>query len=167
MFGHSQTACRGQLTCSGCASVGHASSDCNLEQKCVDCSQPHSADSKLYTAPTTSNSSSTSAASSSSNKALSSSNISMFTPFPAETCPVVENCITISNTIPSAPQAAKQTSRNRRKKRPNRSIALNIEIQLTPHKPQKSTPLQDTSDKGMLVYDVEEDVETSKKKRDE
>ncbi|GFX13676.1 putative RNA-directed DNA polymerase from transposon X-element [Trichonephila clavipes] len=44
---HSQTACRGQLTCSRCASVGHASSDCTLEQKCVNCSQPHSADSKL------------------------------------------------------------------------------------------------------------------------
>ncbi|GFX80415.1 uncharacterized protein TNCV_177541 [Trichonephila clavipes] len=41
----SQTACRGQLTCSRCASVGHASSDCTLEQKCVNCSQPHSADS--------------------------------------------------------------------------------------------------------------------------
>ncbi|GFU70930.1 uncharacterized protein TNCV_3633421 [Trichonephila clavipes] len=43
---HSQTACRGQLTLR-CASVGHASSDCTLEQKCVNCSQPHSADSKL------------------------------------------------------------------------------------------------------------------------
>ncbi|GFU90654.1 RNA-directed DNA polymerase from mobile element jockey [Trichonephila clavipes] len=46
-FGHSQTACRGQLTCSRCASVGHASSDCTLEQRCVNCSQPHSSDSKL------------------------------------------------------------------------------------------------------------------------
>ncbi|GFV98268.1 putative RNA-directed DNA polymerase from transposon BS [Trichonephila clavipes] len=46
-FGHSQTACRGQLTSSRCASVGHASSDCSLELKCVNCSQPHSADSKL------------------------------------------------------------------------------------------------------------------------
>ncbi|GFT99948.1 hypothetical protein TNCV_1079821 [Trichonephila clavipes] len=46
-IGHSQTACRGQLTCSRCASVGHTSSDCNMEQKCVDCSQPHSTDSKL------------------------------------------------------------------------------------------------------------------------
>ncbi|GFV74730.1 uncharacterized protein TNCV_1039681 [Trichonephila clavipes] len=46
-FGHSQTACRGQLTCSRCASVGHVSSDCTLEQKCANCSQPHSTDSKL------------------------------------------------------------------------------------------------------------------------
>ncbi|GFT07559.1 uncharacterized protein TNCV_4045261 [Trichonephila clavipes] len=30
-----------------CASVGHVSSNCNLEQKCVNCSQPHSTDSKL------------------------------------------------------------------------------------------------------------------------
>ncbi|GFY09323.1 uncharacterized protein TNCV_1941331 [Trichonephila clavipes] len=46
-FGHSQTACRGQLTCSRCASVGHASTDCSLEPKCINCSQPHTADSKL------------------------------------------------------------------------------------------------------------------------
>ncbi|GFW07164.1 uncharacterized protein TNCV_3693591 [Trichonephila clavipes] len=45
-FGHSQTSCRGQLTCSRCASVGHASTDCSLE-KCINCSQPHTADSKL------------------------------------------------------------------------------------------------------------------------
>ncbi|GFV44351.1 RNA-directed DNA polymerase from mobile element jockey [Trichonephila clavipes] len=44
---HSQTACRGQLTCSRCASVGRASSDCTPKQKCVNGSQPHSADSKL------------------------------------------------------------------------------------------------------------------------
>ncbi|GFT84190.1 hypothetical protein TNCV_1150051 [Trichonephila clavipes] len=37
----------------------------------------------------------------------------MFTPLPPETCPVVETSTTISKTIPSAPQAAKQASRNR------------------------------------------------------
>ncbi|GFT27100.1 uncharacterized protein TNCV_4676151 [Trichonephila clavipes] len=42
-----QTVCHGQLTCSGCASVGHVSLDCSLEQKCVNFSQPHSSDSKL------------------------------------------------------------------------------------------------------------------------
>ncbi|GFW66601.1 putative RNA-directed DNA polymerase from transposon BS [Trichonephila clavipes] len=46
-FGHSQVACHEQLTCSRCASVGHASSDCSLDQKCVNCSQPHSSVSKL------------------------------------------------------------------------------------------------------------------------
>ncbi|GFX86953.1 putative RNA-directed DNA polymerase from transposon X-element [Trichonephila clavipes] len=46
-FGHSQTSCRGQLTCSRCASVGHASTDCNLEPKYVNCLQPHPSDSKV------------------------------------------------------------------------------------------------------------------------
>ncbi|GFY34477.1 uncharacterized protein TNCV_2821631 [Trichonephila clavipes] len=46
-FGHSQTSCRGQQTCSRCACVGHTSTDCSLEPKCINCSQPHSADSKL------------------------------------------------------------------------------------------------------------------------
>ncbi|GFW95717.1 putative RNA-directed DNA polymerase from transposon BS [Trichonephila clavipes] len=46
-FGHTQTSRRGQLTCSRCASVGHSSTNCALEPKCVNCSQPHTADSKL------------------------------------------------------------------------------------------------------------------------
>ncbi|GFT26286.1 RNA-directed DNA polymerase from mobile element jockey [Trichonephila clavipes] len=46
-FGHSQTSCRGQLTCSRCASVGHSSTDCTLEPKCVNCTQSHPSDSKL------------------------------------------------------------------------------------------------------------------------
>ncbi|GFT73808.1 putative RNA-directed DNA polymerase from transposon BS [Trichonephila clavipes] len=46
-FGRSQTSCRGHLTCSRCASVGHSSTDCILEPKCFNCSQPHTADSKL------------------------------------------------------------------------------------------------------------------------
>ncbi|GFW98619.1 hypothetical protein TNCV_2757981 [Trichonephila clavipes] len=64
----------------------------------------------------------------------------MFTPLASETCPVVETSTTVSNTIPSAPQTAKQTSRNRRKKRSNRSLrSPKIEIQLPPHKPKKCT----------------------------
>ncbi|GFV59416.1 RNA-directed DNA polymerase from mobile element jockey [Trichonephila clavipes] len=46
-FSHSQTSCHGQLTCSRCASVGHASTDCSLEPKCVNCVQPHPSDSKI------------------------------------------------------------------------------------------------------------------------
>ncbi|GFU85502.1 uncharacterized protein TNCV_802311 [Trichonephila clavipes] len=46
-FGHSQTACRGQLACSRCATVGHPSTDCTLEPKCVNCSQSYPSDSKL------------------------------------------------------------------------------------------------------------------------
>ncbi|GFX15616.1 14 kDa zinc-binding protein [Trichonephila clavipes] len=46
-FGHSQNSCRGQLTCSRCATVGHSSTDCTLGPKCINCSHSHSADSKL------------------------------------------------------------------------------------------------------------------------
>ncbi|GFY08074.1 RNA-directed DNA polymerase from mobile element jockey [Trichonephila clavipes] len=46
-FCHSQNSCRGQLTCSRCASVGHFSTDCTLEPKCINCSQLLTADSKL------------------------------------------------------------------------------------------------------------------------
>ncbi|GFS56413.1 uncharacterized protein TNCV_4302481 [Trichonephila clavipes] len=47
-FGHSQTSCRGQLTCPRSASAGHASKDCILEPKCINCLQPHPSDSKIY-----------------------------------------------------------------------------------------------------------------------
>ncbi|GFY00010.1 hypothetical protein TNCV_1341081 [Trichonephila clavipes] len=103
---------------------------------------------QIYTTHTISNSLSTSAAFSSTNKTLASSNISMFTPLPAETCPAVETETSISNTIPSTSQTAKQTSKSRKKRRPKRSITSKIDIQLTPHKPKKSTPLQDTSGPG-------------------
>ncbi|GFV46495.1 uncharacterized protein TNCV_3233821 [Trichonephila clavipes] len=46
-FGHSQTSCRGQLTCSRCASVEHSSTDCTLEPKCVNCTQSRPSDSKI------------------------------------------------------------------------------------------------------------------------
>ncbi|GFV47947.1 uncharacterized protein TNCV_3044191 [Trichonephila clavipes] len=46
-FGHSQTSCRGQLTCSRGASVGYSSTDCTLGPKCVNCTQSHPSDSKL------------------------------------------------------------------------------------------------------------------------
>ncbi|GFW11401.1 putative RNA-directed DNA polymerase from transposon BS [Trichonephila clavipes] len=46
-FGYSQTSCHGQLTCSRCASVGHASTDSSLEPKCINCLQPHPSDSKI------------------------------------------------------------------------------------------------------------------------
>ncbi|GFV26616.1 hypothetical protein TNCV_1619611 [Trichonephila clavipes] len=69
----------------------------------------------IDTAPTTSNIFSTPAAFSSSYKALSSSDESTFTPLPAETCPVVETETSITNTIPSTSQDAKQTSKSRKK----------------------------------------------------
>ncbi|GFX53835.1 hypothetical protein TNCV_1597811 [Trichonephila clavipes] len=87
----------------------------------------------------------------------------MFTLLPAATCPAVETETSITNTIPSTSKDAKQTSNSRKKRRPKRSITSKIHIQLTPHKPKKSTPLQDTSDEDMLIYDVEEEVESPKK----
>ncbi|GFW08720.1 cilia- and flagella-associated protein 20 [Trichonephila clavipes] len=86
---------------------------------------------------------------SSSNKALSSSNLSMFTPLPAETCCAAETETSITYTIPSTSQDAKQTSKSLKERCPKRSITSKIDIQLTPHK-----PLQDTSDEDMLMYDV-------------
>ncbi|GFT69890.1 putative RNA-directed DNA polymerase from transposon X-element [Trichonephila clavipes] len=46
-FGHSETSCRGQLTCSRCAFAGHSSTDCTLEPKCINCSQSHPSSSQL------------------------------------------------------------------------------------------------------------------------
>ncbi|GFX38230.1 uncharacterized protein TNCV_3838291 [Trichonephila clavipes] len=43
----SQASCRGQQTCSRWASVGHSSTDCSLEPKCINCSESHQSDSKL------------------------------------------------------------------------------------------------------------------------
>ncbi|GFT99488.1 uncharacterized protein TNCV_3239371 [Trichonephila clavipes] len=46
-FGHSQTACRGNLTDSRFSSVGHSSTDCSVKPKCINFSQCHPSDSKL------------------------------------------------------------------------------------------------------------------------
>ncbi|GFT64123.1 uncharacterized protein TNCV_5139881 [Trichonephila clavipes] len=37
---------------------------------------------------------------------------------------------------------------------------------MAPHKPRKSSPIQDTDDEDMIVYDMEEQIETLKKKKD-
>ncbi|GFY01035.1 uncharacterized protein TNCV_1364401 [Trichonephila clavipes] len=37
---------------------------------------------------------------------------------------------------------------------------------MAPHKPRKSSPTQDTDDEDMIVYDMEEQVESPKKKND-
>ncbi|GFU64497.1 uncharacterized protein TNCV_2526121 [Trichonephila clavipes] len=87
----------------------------------------------------------------------------MFTPLPAETCPAVETATSITDTFPFTSQDAKQTLRSRKKRRPKRSITSKIDTQLTPHKPKKSIPLQDTSDEDMLIYDVAEEVESPQK----
>ncbi|GFS55179.1 hypothetical protein TNCV_4799281 [Trichonephila clavipes] len=76
---------------------------------------------------------------------------------------------TTSNSIPSTitspvSQASKQKSR--RKKRSPKTICNvaaptvkpKIEIKIAPHKPRKSSPIQDTDDENMIVYDTEEQI---------
>ncbi|GFX53745.1 hypothetical protein TNCV_1596911 [Trichonephila clavipes] len=77
-------------------------------------SQPHIH--LMDTAPATASA----ASSFSSNKALSSFTLSMFALLLA--CPVLETAYTTPNTIDFKFQAAKQTSKTRRKRRPSRSI---------------------------------------------
>ncbi|GFV50703.1 uncharacterized protein TNCV_2213651 [Trichonephila clavipes] len=79
----------------------------------------------------------------------------------------------ISSTITSPVfQASKQKSR-RKKRNPKTvcnvtapTVKPKIEIKMAPHKPRKSSPIQDTDDKDMIVYDMEEQIETPKKKND-
>ncbi|GFX20435.1 hypothetical protein TNCV_3487931 [Trichonephila clavipes] len=121
----------------------------------------------LITASSASNSLCTSVESSSSNQVLFPSTSSMFIALSTEIHPcVLETIISTSSSIPStitssSSQASKQTSKTRRKKRPNRNINQQqspikpkVGIQMTPHKPRKSTSLQD---EDMLVYDVNEE----------
>ncbi|GFV95732.1 uncharacterized protein TNCV_1727821 [Trichonephila clavipes] len=37
---------------------------------------------------------------------------------------------------------------------------------MAPHKPRISSPIQDTDDEDMIVYDMEEQIETAKEKYD-
>ncbi|GFX59557.1 uncharacterized protein TNCV_2034851 [Trichonephila clavipes] len=79
-------------------------------------SEPQPSIPLIYTLSTTSNNLSTCAAFSLSNKAPSSSNVSMFTLLSAEACPADETEISITNTIPSTSQDAKQTSKRSQEK---------------------------------------------------
>ncbi|GFV06233.1 hypothetical protein TNCV_1928101, partial [Trichonephila clavipes] len=99
----------------------------------------------------------------SSNKAIYQYNVSIFRPLPSETCPAVETESSISNIIPTTSQDRKQTSKSCKKRRLKRNITFKIDIQLKSPKPKKSTPFQDTSNEYMLIYDVEEEVESPKK----
>ncbi|GFW40643.1 hypothetical protein TNCV_2835871 [Trichonephila clavipes] len=85
------------------------------------------------TAPTKSNSLYISVAPPSFSNALSSSTISKLSAFLAETSHVLEIAIIISNTIPSAFQASKQTSKTRKKKRPNKAFN---DVAIPPLKPK-------------------------------
>ncbi|GFV94612.1 hypothetical protein TNCV_3826791 [Trichonephila clavipes] len=78
----------------------------------------------------------------------------------------LQNTTTISNTIFSTSKDAKQTSKPRKKTSSYKhiySIKPKMEIKMTPHKPRKPAPVEYTTDEeDMIVYDIEEEVETTK-----
>ncbi|GFW33156.1 hypothetical protein TNCV_2110841 [Trichonephila clavipes] len=107
---------------------------------------------------------------------LSTSTKTMFTALSNEMHPsAIET--TTSNSIPSTitspvSQASKQKSR-RKKRNPETTcnvaaptVKPKIEIKMAPHKPRKSSPIPDTDDEDMIVYDMEEQIETPKEKYD-
>ncbi|GFU08320.1 uncharacterized protein TNCV_932271 [Trichonephila clavipes] len=147
-FGYFQTSCRGQLTCSTRASVGHSSTDCTLVLKCPPFCHDYIAIkistsySVIDTVPTPSDNFCISAASSSSSA-----------------CPVLETITTTSKTISATSQEAKETSKHRRKKRPpknkSNTIKPKIEIKMASHRSRKSASIEYTTDEeDMIVYDV-------------
>ncbi|GFW07134.1 uncharacterized protein TNCV_3693291 [Trichonephila clavipes] len=129
-FGHSQTACRGQLTCSRCASVGQpVSSTSSVTVTSPSISQP--LNSVIGTVSTASD------------------YLSIFTAFSSSTaCSVLETTTTTSNTIPTTSQDTTQTSKLHRKKRPpknqSNTIKPKIEIKTAPHTPRKSAYVPST-----------------------
>ncbi|GFW44206.1 zinc finger protein 112 [Trichonephila clavipes] len=191
-FRHSQNSCHGQLTCSRFASVGHASTDCIQEFKCINCSQ---ADSKFCP------------------KWRTEKEIQILNPLHqlghntyhphllsqlhfvirisplihlTDTTPTISNSLSISaasssstacpvlettsNTISAASQEAKQTSKPRTKKRPpkntSNTIKPKIDIKMAPYKPAPAE--YSTDEEEMIVYDEEELLESiqSYEKRD-
>ncbi|GFT91670.1 uncharacterized protein TNCV_2444801 [Trichonephila clavipes] len=81
---------------------------------------------------------------------------------------------TTSNSIPStiiSPVSHASTQKSRRKKRNPKTICNvtaptvkpKIEIKMAPHKPRKSSSIQDTDDEDMIVYDMAEQIESPKK----
>ncbi|GFW98218.1 hypothetical protein TNCV_331701 [Trichonephila clavipes] len=91
--------------------------------------------------------------------------VSKFRPLPA--CPVQTTITTANNIPPSTSQDVKQTSKPRKMKFPPKntsaSIKPKIEIMMAPHKPRKPAPVEYiTDEENMIVYDIEEQVETTK-----
>ncbi|GFU90505.1 hypothetical protein TNCV_2574381 [Trichonephila clavipes] len=43
------------------------------------------------------------------------------------------------------------------------TVKPKIEIKMAPHKPRKSSSIQDTDDEDMIVYDMAEQIESPKK----
>ncbi|GFU59104.1 uncharacterized protein TNCV_1920361 [Trichonephila clavipes] len=220
-FGHSQTACRGQLTCSRWASLGHASTDCNLEPKCFNCSESqHQSDSKLcskwklekkiqeiknkqnisypearklilpqisqtYSQATKSSTTTTTTQTddsitkivftklsasteaqllpTTSSAAATSSESQPPVPFVITTSSASISLITSTTTMFTAlsnkthPSALETTTSN------TPTVKPKLEIKMAPHKPRKSSSIQDIDDEDMIVYDMAEQIESPKK----
>ncbi|GFT60861.1 hypothetical protein TNCV_3615901 [Trichonephila clavipes] len=113
---------------------------------------------------------------SSASNSLSTSTKTKFTALSNETHRfALETTTSTSNSVPSSiastvSQASKQKSQ--RKKRNLKTICNvavptvkpEIEIKMALHKPRKSSPIQETDDENMIVYDMEEQIETPKEK---
>ncbi|GFX23760.1 RNA-directed DNA polymerase from mobile element jockey [Trichonephila clavipes] len=101
------------------------------------------------------------------------STTTMFTALSNKTHPSALETTT-SNSIPStiiSPVSHASTQKSRRKKRNPKTICNvtaptvkpKIEIKMAPHKPRKSSSIQDTDDEDMIVYDMAEQIESPKK----
>ncbi|GFT13409.1 hypothetical protein TNCV_3200521 [Trichonephila clavipes] len=101
------------------------------------------------------------------------STTTMFTALSNKTHPSALETTT-SNSIPStiiSPVSHASTLKSRRKKRNPKTICNvtgptvkpKIEIKMAPHKPRKSSSIQDTDDEDMIVYDMAEQIESPKK----
>ncbi|GFV70213.1 uncharacterized protein TNCV_2553571 [Trichonephila clavipes] len=101
------------------------------------------------------------------------STTTMFTALSNKTHPSALETTT-SNSIPStiiSPVSHATTLKSRRKKRNPKTICNvtgptvkpKIEIKMAPHKPRKSSSIQDTDDEDMIVYDMAEQIESPKK----
>ncbi|GFT42143.1 hypothetical protein TNCV_1669261 [Trichonephila clavipes] len=125
------------------------------------------------TVPTTSNSLSMSAASSSSTACqhvlffpTTSNSLSMSAASSSSTaCPVLEAAVTASGAIPATSQDTKQRSKTRGRKRPPKNRFNNIkpemEIEMAPCEPKKLAPVEYTTDKDMIIYDAENELEST------
>ncbi|GFY24941.1 uncharacterized protein TNCV_2691321 [Trichonephila clavipes] len=128
----------------------------------------------VTTTSSTANSVCTSTTSSSSNQALFPSTSAMFTALSTKThSSALETTTSTSTSIPFSitsyvSQASKQNLKTRGKKRNTKTICNiaaptvkpKIEIKMASHKPRKSSPIQDTSDEDMIVYAMEEQMES-------
>ncbi|GFS65257.1 hypothetical protein TNCV_2451021 [Trichonephila clavipes] len=69
--------------------------------------------------------------------------------------PLLDTSPTLSSSQPSIPKVVNKSSKRRRKR--TKEQKPDIEINMSPHKPNKSYAHYTSEDEDMIVYDVEED----------